>query len=488
MTGTLGTLNVCQILCVLATFYVTACAQVVNIGLLFNSTRRENTPVNLAYEASLTIHLLLMGALVNSLGHGWKPLTLGLWIIFPPLEPLFWANAFIALFGTAICIARKKLVLIPDIAFALIMTPPAMTALESQLGSLVILDAAFFAFRTGSSVAYRIIIAKHFLPNTALIDVMRELPEGIAYFLRGRHIAFANDAMRNTLSEFGISVDLSSADQVVKNIESASGTWLSDHAEGELPSLAAGARKVLESPAGTFKEFSITGDASGTRTVLLCLDVTDERLIQEKEWAIKVQLENEREALTELLKRIEKVAEKDALVKMRSKIHDVIGQRLSILHRMLEGDLDHEKVAMMVSTVNDMMEDINGNTAPRAQTELDTIVESFGLAGIDIDIDGALPDTEKECDVLVGIIREASTNAVLHSHASRVHVLIERRNGKVITEIESDGEPLSVENRKGTGLAGMRCALAEVGGELRITRSPGYQLHIEMVESKPEGA
>lgn len=286
--------------------------------------------------------------------------------------------------------------------------------------------------------------------------------------------------MRRMLAAIDVSVDLSTVDEIIGKIEAAPGEWLWRQSRQGEPSLAGGAKRVVETPAGSFYQFAMSVDAAKAETILLGLDVTDERMIQAEERALQAQLESERVALGKLMDRIEGIAAKDALVKMRSKIHDVIGQRLSILHRLLEEDPSRERIAMMISTVRDMMEDVNGDVDASAQAKLDAIVESFGFAGIEIEVDGVLPNAKREGDVLVGIIREASTNAVLHSQANRVYVTIGQEEGILVMDVESDGEPLGHENEEGTGIAGMRRALAEVEGRLSITKRPSYKLRVEM--------
>lgn len=469
-----------QTLCLLAIFFLVSCAQIISAGLLFNRRRADGIALNLAYELLLCAHLWLMGALANSIGHGWYPVTLGLWVICPPLEPLFWLDLPIAVFGTVICIGRKKPVMLLEIAFVMAATPPVMDLLGGYMGIYLILDAAFFVFRTGSAIAYRVLTAERFLPRSAPIDAMQGMPEGIAFIRRGCRVRFANDAMRRMLAAIDVSVDLSTVDEIIGKIEAAPGEWLWRQSRQGEPSLAGGAKRVVETPAGSFCQFAMSVDAAKAETILLGLDVTDERMIQAEERALQAQLESERVALGKLMDRIEGIAAKDALVKMRSKIHDVIGQRLSILHRLLEEDPSRERIAMMISTVRDMMEDVNGDVDASAQAKLDAIVESFGFAGIEIEVDGVLPNAKREGDVLVGIIREASTNAVLHSQANRVYVTIGQEEGILVMDVESDGEPLGHENEEGTGIAGMRRALAEVEGRLSITKRPSYKLRVEM--------
>ena len=286
-----------QTLCLLAIFFLVSCAQIISAGLLFNRRRADGIALNLAYELLLCAHLWLMGAMPKSFGHGWYPVTLGLWVICPPLEPLFWLDLPIAVFGTVICIGRKTPVMLLEIAFVMAATPPVMDLVGGYMGIYLILDAAFFVFRTGSAIAYRVLTAEHFLPRSAPIDAMQGMPEGIAFIRRGCRVRFANAAMRRMLAAIDVSVDLSTLDEIIGKIEAAPGEWLWRQSRQGEPSLAGGAKRVVETPAGSFYQFAMSVDAAKAETILLGLDVTDERMIQAEERALQAQLESERVAL-----------------------------------------------------------------------------------------------------------------------------------------------------------------------------------------------
>ena len=71
------------------------------------------------------------------------------------------------------------------------------------------------------------------------------------------------------------------------------------------------------------------------------------------------------------------------------------------------------------------------------------------------------------------IVQEALTNVARHSSASHVSVLIERRDGQVVSIVEDDGvgfDPptLNAANVRGLGLAGIHERVALLGGTLEI--------------------
>lgn len=78
------------------------------------------------------------------------------------------------------------------------------------------------------------------------------------------------------------------------------------------------------------------------------------------------------------------------------------------------------------------------------------------------------------------VVQEGLTNVLKHAKASRVAVILERRDGLVRLVLEDDGEGFdvegvlgSIENSRRLGLRGMRERVALLRGDLQIESSPG---------------
>ena len=98
---------------------------------------------------------------------------------------------------------------------------------------------------------------------------------------------------------------------------------------------------------------------------IVCLDVTEAARANAALAKTNRELE---EAATELRMRladIERVAQASAYLSMRSRVHDVIGQRLSILHRYLEmGMTDPASVAELEQLLSSVMVDLRRARKP----------------------------------------------------------------------------------------------------------------------------
>lgn len=79
---------------------------------------------------------------------------------------------------------------------------------------------------------------------------------------------------------------------------------------------------------------------------------------------------------------------------MRARVHDVIGQRLSILHRYLEeGRLDDESLEQIDPLLRSISDDLRSGGDSEPAEQLGDIIHAFGLVSVQIDVEGRFPRT-----------------------------------------------------------------------------------------------
>lgn len=126
--------------------------------------------------------------------------------------------------------------------------------------------------------------------------------------------------------------------------------------------------------------------------------------------------------------------------------------------RVLVGSTPHSSVAA-------------GSIAQTLRRTLDRFVDDTGLT-----VDADLPDLACDQPTRVALLRctqESLANVRKHAGASTVGVVLAARPDGIELEITDDGRGFVVATARGFGLAGMRKRLAELGGELVVTSSPG---------------
>jgi signal transduction histidine kinase len=98
--------------------------------------------------------------------------------------------------------------------------------------------------------------------------------------------------------------------------------------------------------------------------------------------------------------------------------------------------------------------------------------------GMHVDLEARIGDDRLPGEVetaLYRIVQEALTNIVKHAEASRVSILLTRKDGSAVAIVEDDGlgfDP-GAAREQGLGLTGMRERVGLVGGRLRIESATG---------------
>ena len=198
---------------------------------------------------------------------------------------------------------------------------------------------------------------------------------------------------------------------------------------------------------------------------------------------------NEYEAQLRYLSQIE---ERNSLAQ---KIHDRVGHTLagSIIQLEAAGlimEKDTGKAAQMVGTVADNlkegMESIRSTLreikpAPEQLgiNRLKLILEEFSLnngIGTFISYQGSLDAVSNvQWKIIIDNIREALTNALKYSAATRINVRLEVMNRLIKAEVHDNGKG-AISIKKGLGLAGMEERTENAGGKLILDGSNGFSV------------
>ncbi len=456
----------------LAAFFYLASGQTVHAILV--TLRRGATPTRAiaAYEGLIAFHLALgcCGACAAAMNYGdflvrLRPLDV-------PLEPLLWANALLVALGGYLCVSKREPVMVPELALFALCTPPVIAALGASAGGLLIADAAFFVFRVTAAL---LLDARHFTTSTSMlsvVDALDSLPDGIVWANRRRRILFMNDAMRAHLTQLGFATDLSETSGLWANLERMG--------KGEgCAVLPEGIRIAM--PNG--KAVLFCHDKVRLRGMecyrMVSVDVTEEEALNAQLEAANQLLEAENAELRESMARVDAVARAEALVRMKARVHDTVGQRLSILHRFLEAENPTPAaLAEVTRLAGTILDDLASPSSPDHGSELASIARAFSLIGIDVHVDGALPANAACAEAFVRIVREAATNAAKHAQATRVDVQMIKSGDAYVLLVQNDGIPAAADIREGSGIPGMRRAAAEVGATFNVTRRDPFTIEV----------
>ena len=182
--------------------------------------------------------------------------------------------------------------------------------------------------------------------------------------------------------------------------------------------------------------------------------------------------------ILQIIENLDEIEKQKEVLTLKSKLHDIIGQRLFILHHILdtidEKDFDLNRVKKMLAT---MLNEIDSDEISEAEAMQNSIITAFEMIGFHIEILGEMPKEAQKAKALVKIIRECATNAIRHANATKLFVGIS--DDKI--KIYDNGKFTSKTFVEGTGIKGMRLNSTELGGELFVSTQNGFEVIINKI-------
>jgi signal transduction histidine kinase len=209
------------------------------------------------------------------------------------------------------------------------------------------------------------------------------------------------------------------------------------------------------------------------------------------------EIRNSREQLRNLSAHLQSVREQER-TRMAREIHDELGQSLTAL-KMDVSWLNRrfvEKDAALKNKLTSMVDVIDGTiqTVQKLSGELRPgILDDLGVAaaiewqaeefqnrtGIECEVSLSPVETvlnRDQATTMFRIFQETLTNVIRHAGATKVQVWLAERNGSIVLEIIDNGRGITeaeIKNPRSFGLIGMRERVDFIGGEVKISGSPG---------------
>ena len=327
------------------------------------------------------------------------------------------------------------------------------------------IDAAVFTSHAVCALVNDRLLRDATPARDTMAQAVHTLPVGVLCTGVDGRVLFTNDTMRSCLSALELPCDLADLSGIGRNLRERA-----QRGEGGDSVLAEGLRPQAGPDKTCLFQFGSLKLHGQPCRWIVALDITEQARASDQLVQAAVALAQGAIDLPASLPVVPEVARNEAMLHMKARVHDTIGQRLSILHRYLDSnDSDPEKLEQMVSLLHDITADLDSHAMPTTQAELGSIRNAFSLIGVDIIITGELPDDPATAVGYTRIIREASTNAVKHGHTKRVTVdIIENEKGRTL-RVSNDGVAASERIRFGTGLPGMNETAKALGASLTVT-------------------
>lgn len=220
---------------------------------------------------------------------------------------------------------------------------------------------------------------------------------------------------------------------------------------------------------------------SGNRFVQVsAADVTEQWNLTQRLSGLNTQLQKRTAELEEMIENIRRFSREEEMLKIRSRFHDVLGQRLALLFRSLREGLEPDE-KLLYDFANGLPQELHGEkTVITAEERLKTLVSLMEGIGVSLKVKGSLPKSEGLALLFVEIITEATTNSVRHGLASKIYVDLEKEDGRLSLRVTDNGIPPKGEVVEGGGLGSIRSKVQLFDGYMTAFANPDFTLFVSI--------
>ena len=378
----------------------------------------------------------------------------------PICEVLAYYSALVLVFELGLMLAKKDYKFAMDFPFLIMLLPFWKYANETLSAVFIVIGVVYLFAKSLTILLNSLTKLKSNINYYSLKEALDGLKTAVM-FESEFNVVYENLAMKTLLEKLNIKQNQSSF-EIWQSLKSRENFKIIDE------------QNILVFLDKKVYSFSMIKQS---KTQIYAFDIT-------KEYLTTTEIENKQNELktkqTEILQMIENLDEIERqreVLSLKSKLHDIIGQRLFILHHILdvidEKTFDLNSVKSLLKT---MLDEIDNDDISEAQNLQNSIVTAFEMIGFNIEISGEIPKETPKAKALVKIIRECATNAIRHANATKLFVNIS--NNKI--EISDNGKKQNTSFIEGTGIKGMRLNAETLGGELIISKDIGFKVVIEM--------
>lgn len=378
----------------------------------------------------------------------------------PICEILAYYSALVLVFELGLMLAKKDYKFAMDFPFLIMLLPFWKYANETLSAVFIVIGVVYLFAKSLTILLNSLTKLKSNINYYSLKEALDGLKTAVM-FESEFNVVYENLAMKTLLEKLNIKQNQSSF-EIWQNLKSRENFKIIDE------------QNILVFLDKKVYSFSMIKQS---KTQIYAFDITKEYLTTTEIENKQNELKTKQSEILQMIENLDEIERQREVLSLKSKLHDIIGQRLFILHHILdvidEKTFDLNSVKSLLKT---MLDEIDNEDISEAQNLQNSIVTAFEMIGFNIEISGEIPKETPKAKALVKIIRECATNAIRHANATKLFVNIS--NNKI--EISDNGKKQNTSFIEGTGIKGMRLNAKTLGGELIIFKDIGFKVVIEM--------
>lgn len=247
-----------------------------------------------------------------------------------------------------------------------------------------------------------------------------------------------------------------------------------------------GGQRVFRVPDASVWSISVYEIPLGRRTMLLLTadDVTQQwdavTLLAQQNQA----LEKRGQELRHTIAHLQAICEAEEIARSKGRVHDLLGQRISLLLRALRDDQQPDE-ALLLDFARSLPTALREDHVLSPACRLEMLKETFQGMEVAVEFQGALPEDVAVADSFAEIAVECVTNAVRHGYATRIQFHFFQNDCWRMT-VTDNGIPPAGPIREGGGIGGMRRKIRRLGGTLALYTVPRFRIELSVPKEVEE--
>ena len=241
-----------------------------------------------------------------------------------------------------------------------------------------------------------------------------------------------------------------------------------------------GGQQVFRLPDSSVWRISAHAISMGSRAVTLLTadDVTEQ-------WDAVTILARQNQALQKrgqelrhTIEHLQSICEAEEIARSKGRVHDLLGQRISLLLRALRDGQQLDEVLLM-EFVRSLPTAFQQDQTLSPAHRLELLRETFQGMEVAVEFQGALPENAQIADCFAEIAVECVTNAVRHGYATHIQFHFFQNDCWRMT-VTDNGLPPTKPIREGGGISWMRRRIHQLGGVLELHTVPRFRIEISV--------
>lgn len=212
---------------------------------------------------------------------------------------------------------------------------------------------------------------------------------------------------------------------------------------------------------------------------LIAYDVT-------RQYELNGELEEQNQRLSRINERlrlysreVEQITAENEILTAKIKVHDNVGRSLLAFRSYMAqspAERDREQLLLLWRYTIEVLKNEADNV--NQQDRWGLLLKAAQAVDVTIVLEGELPESEKEKNILIAALHECLTNTVKHANGNELYVSIQSGDTSIMAKMTNNGAPPQGRIEENGGLKNLRRTIEAAGGIMRIESSPRFVLQV----------